>query len=321
MELFSEVYGCYYSVVSRVLNKAQSGLTKSQIEELVKADGFYESSFHLLPALFLGKWNLLEERKGCYYSRLRREAKRPLTTLEKAWLKALADDPRIRLFLGDEQLEELNQALVAVQPLYQQNDFHAYDQHLDGDDFVSPEYIAVFRTVLQALQEQRQLLIGYESPGGTRTTKRYLPYRLSYSGRDDKFRLLCAVLNKKKNRLQRMTLNLARMTSAQTSEGFVENPRELAALFTEALCTEPVILEISTERNALERCMLQFASFERQTVYDREHDRYTCSLWYDVADETELLIRILSFGPTVKVLGPPNFLNQLKDRIRRQLEL
>ncbi len=321
MELFSEVYGCYYTVVSRVLSKAQDGMTRAQIESLVNADGFYESSFHLLPSLFSGKWSLLDERKGCYFSRLSGEAKRPLTALERSWLKALAEDPRIRLFLEDEQLESLRQALADVPPLYLQDDFHIYDRHRDGDDFTNPRYRSVFRTVLQAIKEQRPVLVGYESPGGMRTTKRYLPYRLSYSAKDDKFRLLCAALNKRQNRLQRITLNLARITSAQLDEGFVDNAEELAALFSRTLCTKPVVLEISTERNALERCMLQFASFERQTVYDRERDRYTCCLWYDAADETELLIRILSFGPTVKVLEPVGFLNQIKSRIRRQLEL
>ena len=87
------------------------------------------------------------------------------------------------------------------------------------------------------------------------------------------------------------------------------------------VCSLPVVLEISKERNALERCMLQFASFERQTEYDREQDRYKCRIWFNSDDETELLIRILSFGPVVKVLGPDHFLQQIKERIKRQMEI
>jgi len=87
------------------------------------------------------------------------------------------------------------------------------------------------------------------------------------------------------------------------------------------VCAGPVILEISKERNALERCMLQFASFERRTEYDRERDMYTCHIWFDPAGETELLIRILSFGPVVRVLEPEGFLHQIEECIGLQIEL
>ena len=321
MELFSEVYGCYYTVVARILNRAQDGLTRAEIEELVKAGGFYESAQHLLPSLFTDEWKLLDKKAGRYYSKMTGQVQRPLTALERSWLKALTDDPRIRLFLSEQQLTELEKSLSDVVPLYNKTDFHTSDRLSDGDDFSDPEYISHFKTVLQATRERKALLIGYESPGGTRTRQRYLPYKLSYSGRDDKFRLLCATLNKRQNRLQRMTLNLARIKSAQIVDETPVNPEELAELYQQALCTEPILPEISTERNALERCMLQFAAFERQTTYDRENDLYTCRIWYDSADESELLIRILSFGPTVKVLEPQRLVEQIKDRIRRQLEL
>ena len=231
MELFSEVYGCYYTVVTRILNRAQGGLTRAEIEELVKTGGFYESALHLLPALFSGEWKLLDKQADRYYSRLSRQLQRPLTALEKSWLKALTDDPRIRLFLSDQQLVELKESLDNVAPLYYRTDFHSSDQLLDGDNFSDPQYNAQFKTILQATREQKTLLIAYESPGGTRTRQRYLPYRLSYSGRDDKFRLLCATLNKRQNKLQRMTLNLARMTDAQIIDDTPVNPGELAELF------------------------------------------------------------------------------------------
>ena len=84
---------------------------------------------------------------------------------------------------------------------------------------------------------------------------------------------------------------------------------------------EPVLLQISGERNSLERCMLHFASYEKHTEYDEENGCWLCSIYYDSADETELLIDVLSFGPVVKVLGPESFLAQVKERVKRQHEL
>lgn len=82
-----------------------------------------------------------------------------------------------------------------------------------------------------------------------------------------------------------------------------------------------MVLKISGERNSLERCMLHFANYEKHTEYDAEMKCWICSIHYDLADETELLIDILSFGPVVRVLGPSSFVRQIRKRVKRQHEL
>lgn len=321
MELFSEIYGCYFTVIAHILEQAQNGLTKTEIEKLVSEQGFYESTFHLLPSLFSGEWNLLKEKDNRYYSKINTNTKRPLTILEKSWLKALLNDPRIQLFLDEETLNIMHQELKNIDPLFLQNDFHVYDQHSDGDSFDDAYYISQFKIILQAIKEHKLLTIKYTSSQMEGRERIYYPYKLCYSARDNKIRLLCAAFNTQKNIFEKSTLNLARITSVQITENYCNPPINLSSLFGASVCTEPIFIEISKERNALERCMLQFASFERQTEYDKEHDVYICRIWYDTADETELLIRILSFGPVIKVLGPKPFLDQIKKRIAMQLKL
>ena len=324
MELFSEIYGCYFTVVSQIIKQAQAnpnGLPKAAIEQLVKDNGFYDSTFHLLPALFSSEWNLLEERDKKFHSKLRHEVKRPLSTLEKSWIKALLSDARIKLFLDEISFAKLQESLSGVEPLYSNGDFHTYDQHLDGDNYEDAGYIERFRVILKATKEQLPLIIEYDSPKGGRTKRQYHPYKICFSERDNKFRLQCGAFHRRRNQLERITLNLARIVSVRISEDQNSVSDKLKALFSESLCAEPVILEISKERNALERFMLQFASFERHTEYDKERGVYTCRIWFDPTDETELLIRILSFGPVVKVMEPDGFLNQIKKRIGRQIKL
>ena len=67
--------------------------------------------------------------------------------------------------------------------------------------------------------------------------------------------------------------------------------------------------------------MLEFASYEKHTVRNLETVEYTVELWYDQQDETELLIRLLSFGPVIEILGPQHLRQQAKLRIKRQAEL
>lgn len=78
-------------------------------------------------------------------------------------------------------------------------------------------------------------------------------------------------------------------------------------------------LELTDERNTLERAMLHFSHFEKQEVR-LDDDTYQITLWYAPRDERDILIRVLSFGPTVRVISPDSVIQQLKSRIRAQKE-
>lgn len=60
-----------------------------------------------------------------------------------------------------------------------------------------------------------------------------------------------------------------------------------------------LVIELIDERNALERAMLHFSHLEKKTE-KVSNDRYKITLYYDKDDETELLIRVLAFGPVRK---------------------
>ena len=67
--------------------------------------------------------------------------------------------------------------------------------------------------------------------------------------------------------------------------------------------------------------MAEFASYEKRTERDLETGKCTVSLWYDKQDETELLIRLLGFGPVLEIMGPPDFRKQAAQRVKKQAEL
>jgi len=81
------------------------------------------------------------------------------------------------------------------------------------------------------------------------------------------------------------------------------------------VCT--VTAEITDERNTLERAMLHFAHFEKQ-VKRIDERRYLLCLRYYESDETELVIRMLSFGPYIKVLAPDRFVSLMRERLIAQ---
>lgn len=77
-----------------------------------------ESVLTILPALKSGKWPLLNEDLS---PALQHKPAMPLTILEKRWLKAIAEDPRVKLF--DIEFP----ALDDVPPLFTHEDYKIYD--------------------------------------------------------------------------------------------------------------------------------------------------------------------------------------------------
>lgn len=323
MKLFHEYYSCYYQVVRQILSEAyEAPITQDRMRALSDQYGHSESSLAIVPKLTSGEWRFLDES---FLSVLKnpdilKSGVLPLTTLQKSWLSALKNDPRFRLFLTDSQLAELSSYLSDTVPLYEQDDFLYFDRYLDSDPYDSDEYRDIFHTILSALRTGHALAIVYENQRGIRSTRKAAPYQLQYSSKDDKFRLCCLEYSGKS--YSRTTIfNLARIRACHMLHDPVPSDIQSHAFLPIHRADEPVVIEISGERNSLERCMLHFANYEKHTEYNEETKKWLCSIYYDLADETELLIEILSFGPVIRVLRPDSFLRQIKARVMRQHEL
>lgn len=296
--LFSEIYGSYFNVVAAVLAEAVKGeLTGRRLTELVREKAFAESALTIPAALKNGRWPLLDDN---FRTVIRHEPTMPLTTLQRRWLKALLLDPRIALFAPD------TGGLEDVEPLYKPGTFVLFDQYADGDPYGDKQYIACFRLVLQALREKRRLHICFRDQSGLQHALVRIPWQLEYSLKDDKFRL--RTLGGQRSH----TINLARIRSCRLLDAY--DPSEIS-LPAEDLCALTLLLH--DERNALERVLLHFSHFAKETVrLDDQH--YQIKLRYDREDETELLIRVLSFGPVLEVTSPPEFVALVKERLSRQ---
>lgn len=296
--LFHEVYGSYYQTVSAVLREACKGtLTKKRLHELVQAHAFGESFLNIPDGLTGERWKLLHQDMS---TELVNEPERPLTLLEKQWLRALLLDPRIRLFMPDMH------GLEKVRPLFTPDMFVFFDRYGNGDSYHDPDYISHFRAILTALREKKDLNISFE---GARMQKSVVvtPQFLEYSEKDDCFRLIAA------GPRGNWTIRLSRVLDCSIVENSHTYPMRPAK--RETLC-----FELEDTRNALERVLLHFSHLEKETKrLDGMHYRVT--LHYDRADETEMIIRLLSFGPMIHVTEPPQIVARMQQRIDRQRRL
>lgn len=296
--LFSEVYGTYYNVLAKLLDRAVDGtLTKESMDAIIREQGFEESILTIPEALERQTWPLIKDDLS---TPLEYTPTMPLTTLQKRWLKALLNDPRIKLF--DPPMDGLED----VEPLYPPNTFVYYDRYHDGDPFDDPGYIKRFRCILSAIRHKRWLRIQFTGHRGLPHSWRCIPYKLEYSAKDDKFRLISA------NKRDALSINLARITNC-----FMMEPYEDADYRPKEMKKRILVLELTDDRNALERVMLHFSHLDKETErIDENH--YKITLHYEREDETELLIRVLSFGPVLKVIFPDDFVKKLCERLEKQ---
>lgn len=296
--IFNEIYGCYYNTVAKILKQAvQGNLTEDKMNKIVCENAFAESVLTIIPALREQKWQLL---KDDFTTPLKHTPSMPLTNLQKRWLKAISLDPRIKLFgVTDKGLKD-------VEPLFTADDYVVFDKYGDGDPYDDEHYIETFHTVLRAINEGRKINVSYTTRRGIPMNKILIPQGIEYSEKDDKFRLI--VYSKRECGV----INIARIEKCMLLE---KHDCKFKNQFV--LHDNYVVLELIDERNALERVMMHFAHFEKQA--ERIDSRkYRLKIKYSPMDVTELVIRVLSFGPLVKVVEPDHFKNLIKERLIRQ---
>ena len=301
--IFSEIYGVYYRTLAQILTAAvDHPLQKGEMRAMIERYAFAESALAIEPALQNGDWPLLYEDGT---TPLRHAPSAPPTLLQRRWLQAIRLDPRIRLF-EDGIAED-----AEVEPLFFPEDVFVFDRYADGDPYEDAGYVERFRLILRAIREQFPLKLMIRTRRGDRARRAMLPKKLEYSPKDDKFRLIGAG-----DRFGSV-VNLARILSCERWE---DAPESLRNAPLRMATQKSVTLEVVDRRNAPERVLLHFAHFEKEAER-LEEGRYRVTIVYDEADETEIVIRILSFGPMVRVTAPDTMIDLIRERLLAQLRL
>ena len=321
MNIFSEIYGTYFRIAAMLLERETTD--EKTVRETVQREGFRDSVLFMPQKLIPGDedWGLFTRTSDGV---LKRITKYPpvklLTKLQKSWLKSKLSDPRILLFMDDDTLSRLAVRLADVKPLYRLEQFGFTDRFSDSDDYHSEDYISHFRAALDGVKHRRIMYIEFVSGHGKRMSGRFVLLKMEYSPKNDKFRVYCYLLRNDRIRSSGI-INIGRITKIEDTGRAFRTKTSMDEYFSSRKCSTPAVVRVTTERNAVERFMLEFASYEKHTVRDLETGEYTVELWYDDADETELLIQLLSFGPVIEIIGPDSLRRQAKDRVKRQAEL
>jgi predicted DNA-binding transcriptional regulator YafY len=84
--------------------------------------------------------------------------------------------------------------------------------------------------------------------------------------------------------------------------------------------SEPVVLEVTDKKAAMERCFMSFSGMERSAKCLGD-DRYEIRLNYYLFEEENLIRSIISLGPYVKVVSPKRIAEEIVRRVKKSMSL
>lgn len=316
---YNEIYSYYYSTIARLINLAINGELTPEVEEAVLHETNSFSVDLVIDRLHvLNEWFLMNENmtridgQSFYETDIQCESTRPVTLLEKRWLKSIISDPRIQLF----NIDFANQ-LDDVEPLFDENDFVSIGSYADGDNYSDEEYIRIFRMILRAIKEGWALRIKSENSSGVISPSAYtfIPDHLEYSELEDKFSLFG--LNPEHHQ-KNSILRLNRIHSCELC------PLPEVKVVVESEKNELMLLlsgEHARTQNVLERMLIEFSHHDKN-VRENEQGDYIISILYSVNDEKEILVQqVMPFAQYIKVIKPDSIREQIADRLFRQSRL
>jgi hypothetical protein len=313
--LFHEMYNVYYRIVARLMERTtRAAFSDDDARKSARELGFEETESEFLTKLRNCDIPVFCKNADGTYSTPLEFVPRPLSLLERRWMASILDDERMRLFLDDQQIARLVSSLGGVKPLYKKEDFRVVDGANDPDPYASLNYRKIFKTLLDARERKKFLRIRYQARSGSIRNVIVEPTALQYSVKDDKFRLLCKHRHGD-GHARRIVMNVSRVVSASVCD---------ASQPPLGPCAEPetktAVIRLSAERDTPERAMMHFANYEC-TSYAREDGNIEMNIKYNEEDEKEVLVRVLAFGPQIRVLEPGSLVSMIKERLTRQKHL
>lgn len=333
MELFSEVKNRYFQLIFRIINECAGGKAKSEILRMVdegefeqKVIGKNQKSF---ADLVLNKCetdenlNLLTEKDGMFYPSIENAGKPPLpvrfSILEKAWLKALLEKEGVRMVLSKEIFDKLQNELADVDTPIRDEYFELTNRIKLPAVFEQETYEENFQLIMNALIHEKPIRYSNtDKKGNIYSNRLALPVSIEYSMRDGRFRISMYSLDDNRP----IMANIFTLSDLRVVDEDVGINRETAKklLFEQKYSEEPMILEVTDKKAAMERCFMCFSGMER-TARDLGDNKYEIRLNYYLFEEENLIRNIISLGPYVRVLSPQRIADEIVARVKKSISL
>ena len=310
--LFNPLYSTYYLAIRNILetyvtNKKKT-LSNEVISEIIKKSVYIEAPGELYDIIFdnTQTTTIFDSSENGVTSPINYTPDFPLTTIELRFLASIIQDNRITMFINPIVTKELKDSLKLVKPLWTSENVKYFDQNKGGDDFNNQNYIKIFQTILNAINNKNFVHLVY---GRKNISDTFTPTHLDYSQKDNTFRLFVKEL--------KYPINLEKIKSIEITKEKPEKP-ESSTVY------ETLKVEIYDDTETLynfNRAIRMFSYFKKTCKKTDKENTYELTVKYDKSDESEIIIKTLMFGPNMKVLEPKTVVEERNRRINRQNEI
>lgn len=241
-----------------------------------------------------------------------------LSNQERTWLYHALKSPHAKLFLTETIIQKLLNALEGIQLLYSEEDITysrtAFNRDLPIDlPQPAPKGVTYehLQAIIHAIKNTYTLKISYLTARSKNISKKGIPYRLEFSVREGGFRLWLFT-----GQTQGLTkINIGRIVSIsklpeklpQLYKAYNEFLGSMKAHSNAVPGIFPEIHLLITDRHnteAIERAGLCLANYPK-TAFFKDHTLHMKLYPVYRVQEQQLLETILSFGPNIEILDPP----------------
>lgn len=263
----------------------------------------------------------------------------PLTRIEIRWLLTVLDDPLAEIFLEKEWITGLKNLLNRVscadgafpmQSIYYFDRYHL-NRDCESEEPGISEPVRMtegerkyLRQVYRAMKSEKKIRVLFRNWKGEERTVICAPVWMEYSRRDDLFRIW--YVNHKVKKI--MKINLSRivdLTILQDSRYryHLDREKELLDEAYQKSMTRIKVEFYQGTRNLPDRILTEFSLWKKKCVYDIQTEKYTMTLHYPTEDEKEILVRLLGYGPYIRILAEDDnyVLKEIKRRLSVQRDL
>ena len=347
MELFSEVKNRYFQLVFRIINECAGGKAKSDLLRIIDEGEFEQKVISKNQKTFADlmlnrcaddeNLNLLTQKNGIFYPAIERSGKPecsagnetegndrlPLpvrfSRIEKAWLKSILEKDGVRMVLSKETFEKLQKELGDFEtPI--KDEYFELTNRIKLPEVPEPEaYERNFRIILDALIKEKPIRYNNtDKKGNIHSNRIALPVSIEYSMRDGRFRVSMYSIDDNRP----IMANIFTLSDLRVVDEDVGIDRQTAKrlLFEQKYSEEPVILEVTDKKAAMERCFMCFSGMER-TARSLGNDKYEIRLNYYLFEEENLIRSIISLGPYVRVVSPGRIADEIVARVKKSISM
>ena len=260
--------------------------------------------------------NPIVDKSDPNHWRLRLSSKIPvgLTNMERIYLKALLQSKYSAIFFDDDEQAALLAKFDNVPDLPLETLCVTAPMGSSSHSLSHTE-IQNIRILLTAIDGKREILYSNRALNGRRYENcRGFPVRIQYTVIDDRFRL--SLWSSDENRP--VKVNIDRMYDISLTEEQWEHELTPIQMMESRLMTEPIVMELTDNRKTAERVNIAFSVYD--TVTEQMTDgRWRVQLYYYNIDLDNIVNSILSFGPNIRVISPPDVVEKIVRRLENPL--